>query len=61
MCGTGGYVGDSFAEIVLVDGLKRLEYRGHEGAGLAALAGGRLLRTRCQVGKIVNRGRPCTW
>ena len=35
MCGVVAYVGDNFAEIVVVDGLKRLEYRGYDSAGLA--------------------------
>src|SRR3989442_1100600 len=56
MCGIVGYVGDNFAEIVVVDGLKRLEYRGYDSAGLAVpLDGGLKLRRR--VGKIVNLER----
>jgi glucosamine--fructose-6-phosphate aminotransferase (isomerizing) len=56
MCGIVGYVGPSFAEIVVVDGLKRLEYRGYDSAGLAAPAAG-ALKIRRQVGKIVNLER----
>ena len=56
MCGIVGYVGDNLAEIVVVDGLKRLEYRGYDSAGLAVpLDGGLKLRRR--VGKIVNLER----
>ncbi|HEY4910896.1 MAG TPA: glutamine--fructose-6-phosphate aminotransferase, partial [Methylomirabilota bacterium] len=56
MCGIVGYVGDNFAEIVVVDGLKRLEYRGYDSAGLAVpLDGGLKLRRR--VGKIINLER----
>src|SRR5262249_61749344 len=56
MCGMAGCVGDTFAEIVVVDGLKRLEYRGYDSAGLAVpLDGG--LKLRRQVGKIVNLER----
>src|ERR1700730_8576617 len=56
MCGIVGYVGDNFAEIVGVDGLKRLEYRGYYSAGVAfPLHGGLKLRRR--VGKIINLER----
>jgi glucosamine 6-phosphate synthetase-like amidotransferase/phosphosugar isomerase protein len=40
MCGIVGYIGSNFAEIVVVDGLKRLEYRGYDSAGLATPLGG---------------------
>jgi len=53
MCGIVGYVGCNFAEVVVVDGLKRLEYRGYDSAGLAVPLGGGL-KLRRQVGKIVN-------
>ena len=35
MCGIVGYVGHRPAQRVLVDGLKRLEYRGYDSAGVA--------------------------
>jgi glucosamine--fructose-6-phosphate aminotransferase (isomerizing) len=56
MCGIVGYVGDNFAEIVVVDGLKRLEYRGYDSAGLAVPLDGGLKLLR-RVGKIVNLER----
>ncbi|MGH7386063.1 MAG: glutamine--fructose-6-phosphate transaminase (isomerizing) [Candidatus Rokuibacteriota bacterium] len=56
MCGIVGYVGGNFAEIVVVDGLKRLEYRGYDSAGLATPRGG-ALKLRRQVGKIANLER----
>ncbi len=56
MCGIVGYVGDNFAQIVVVDGLKRLEYRGYDSAGLAVPLDGGLKLLR-RVGKIVNLER----
>src|SRR6201997_4289161 len=47
MCGIIGYIGRSDATPVLVDGLRRLEYRGYDSAGVATLAGAHLsLRKR---------------
>ena len=37
MCGIVGYVGDRPAQDVLISGLKRLEYRGYDSAGIATL------------------------
>jgi len=37
MCGIVGYVGERNAVEVILDGLKRLEYRGYDSAGLALL------------------------
>ncbi|MEK7337837.1 MAG: glutamine--fructose-6-phosphate transaminase (isomerizing) [candidate division NC10 bacterium] len=51
MCGIIGYVGPKAVVPVLQDGLKRLEYRGYDSAGLAFLQEGRLLVQR-SVGKI---------
>ena len=42
MCGIVGYVGVREAEPILVDGLRRLEYRGYDSAGVATLTGNRL-------------------
>jgi glutamine---fructose-6-phosphate transaminase (isomerizing) len=39
MCGIVGYVGDKKATSVIVDGLRRLEYRGYDSAGIAVLEG----------------------
>jgi len=42
MCGIVGYIGSKPAVDVLVGGLKRLEYRGYDSAGIAAVEGGKL-------------------
>jgi glucosamine--fructose-6-phosphate aminotransferase (isomerizing) len=39
MCGIVGYVGDKQASKIIIDGLKRLEYRGYDSAGIAVING----------------------
>ena len=51
MCGIVGYVGAREAEPILVNGLRRLEYRGYDSAGLATLTGG-LLHLRKKAGRV---------
>ena len=51
MCGIVGYVGPRVATQVLIDGLKRLEYRGYDSAGVA-LQNGKGIVTRKAAGKI---------
>jgi glucosamine--fructose-6-phosphate aminotransferase (isomerizing) len=53
MCGIVGYVGDKQAAGVLVGGLKRLEYRGYDSAGVAVLDGTQLTVLRA-TGKLRN-------
>jgi glutamine---fructose-6-phosphate transaminase (isomerizing) len=53
MCGIVGYTGFREAEPLLVEGLRRLEYRGYDSAGIATLGGGRLF-VRKKVGRISN-------
>ncbi len=51
MCGIVGYTGAREAEPILVDGLRRLEYRGYDSSGLATLTGNRL-HLRKRAGRI---------
>ena len=53
MCGIVGVLGDHEAAPLLVEALKRLEYRGYDSAGIATINEGRLDRRRA-VGKLVN-------
>ena len=46
MCGIVAYVGQRSAVPILLDGLKRLEYRGYDSAGVATLEAGHLTRRR---------------
>ena len=53
MCGIVGIVGREPVAGLLVDALKRLEYRGYDSAGVATLEGGKLMRCRAE-GKLKN-------
>jgi glucosamine--fructose-6-phosphate aminotransferase (isomerizing) len=53
MCGIVGYVGDRDAVRILLDGLRRLEYRGYDSAGLAVQTPSGL-EVRRSAGKIDN-------
>jgi glucosamine--fructose-6-phosphate aminotransferase (isomerizing) len=53
MCGIIGIVGNQPVAERLVDGLKRMEYRGYDSAGICTLDGGKLIRRRAE-GKLFN-------
>jgi glucosamine--fructose-6-phosphate aminotransferase (isomerizing) len=52
MCGIVGVVATRNAVPILKEGLRRLEYRGYDSAGLAVMAGGRKLERLRAVGKV---------
>src|SRR5215207_2385999 len=53
MCGIVGYVGPQDARDVVLEGLRRLEYRGYDSAGIAVLADGELSSAK-KAGKLAN-------
>jgi glutamine---fructose-6-phosphate transaminase (isomerizing) len=64
MCGIVGYVGRAQATPILLDGLRRLEYRGYDSAGLAVIDRGELDTRKC-AGRIASlaklvRNQPVT-
>ncbi len=52
MCGIVGYIGNKQASTVVLDGLKALEYRGYDSAGLAALTGIQTIKLLKTVGRV---------
>jgi glucosamine--fructose-6-phosphate aminotransferase (isomerizing) len=53
MCGIVGYIGKANAASVLIGGLRRLEYRGYDSAGIALLDGGNVIVSKA-AGKVAN-------
>src|SRR3954467_11431569 len=56
MCGIVGYVGTRDARGVVVDALRRMEYRGYDSSGVALLDGAGGLTVRRRAGRLANRG-----
>ncbi len=55
MCGIVGVIGKAPAAPLLLEALRRLEYRGYDSAGIATLVNGHIERRRAE-GKLVRRG-----
>ena len=54
MCGIVGYIGPQKVAPLILDGLKRLEYRGYDSAGVAVVTHNGLLEIRRALGKLCN-------
>ena len=53
MCGIVGYIGPQEATPIVLDGLRKLEYRGYDSAGIATLEQGKINISRAE-GKLIN-------
>jgi glucosamine--fructose-6-phosphate aminotransferase (isomerizing) len=64
MCGIVGYIGERASASLLLEGLKKLEYRGYDSAGIALLDEGGEIQTRRTEGKLIRlieefQANPC--
>ncbi|MEE1280436.1 MAG: glutamine--fructose-6-phosphate transaminase (isomerizing) [Oscillospiraceae bacterium] len=65
MCGIVGYIGTKNASDILIEGLRKLEYRGYDSAGIVVVEGGSVVlrKTKGRLDDLeafmVNSGRPC--
>ena len=53
MCGIIAYIGNKEASNILIGGLKRLEYRGYDSAGICTVENKNLVTTKC-IGKVLD-------
>ena len=63
MCGIVAYIGNKSCQPLLLEGLKRLEYRGYDSAGIATLSGDRpmeILEVCKAVGKLDESRGQCS-
>ena len=54
MCGIVGYIGAQEAAPIVLHGLRQLEYRGYDSAGLAVIDAGHTIQVRREAGKLAN-------
>lgn len=54
MCGIIGYVGKESAAPILLEGLRKLEYRGYDSSGIAVMNGSNTIHTRKKKGRLQN-------
>ncbi|BCY18894.1 MAG: glutamine--fructose-6-phosphate transaminase (isomerizing) [Chloroflexi bacterium] len=54
MCGIVGYIGGKDATPIILNGLRKLEYRGYDSAGIAVLDGEKKIEVRREAGKLDN-------